>query len=89
MATVRKCSELQQDAPVVFLLKRLGKKIHELGTVHAVNSNNKTVCVSYMEGYKHRYDDVPYSDMVAAYDENGAVMQFDNIRGKSVLLLAE
>lgn len=86
-----KCSDLQYKTPVVFLLKSdiLRRKVHEVGTVHAVNTTDKTVCVSYLEGYKHRYDDIPYSDMVAAYDENGEVMKFDNIYGKSVLLIAE
>jgi len=86
-----KCSDLQYQTPVVFLLKSniLNRKAYEIGSVHAVNATSKTVCVSYMEGYKHRYDDIPYADMVAAYDENGEVMKFDNISGKSVLLVAE
>lgn len=42
-----------------------------------------------MEGYKYRIGNIPYKDMIAAYDENGEMMSFENIKGKSILLTAE
>ena len=59
------------------------------GIVLWVNKNHKTVMVSYLEGYKDRSDPIPFEDMIAAYDENGEMMDFGGIRGNSVLLVAE
>lgn len=45
--------------------------------------------VSYLEGYKDRSDPIPFMDMIAAYDENGEMMDFGGVKGNSVLLTAE
>lgn len=86
-----KCSELQENRPVVFKVDPYyqGNKQVFDGTVLWVNKEQKTVCVIYLDGYRSRSDDIPYEDMIAAYDENGEMMQFDCITGKSVLLTAE
>ena len=42
-----------------------------------------------MDGYKYLTEDIPYEDMIAAYDKDGEIMKFDNIKGPSVLLVAE
>lgn len=85
------CSELENGRQVVFKIYSdiYKRKIPECGTVSFVNKNRKEVYVSWLEGYKDRGDSIPYEDMLAAYDENGEMMKFDNISGKSVLLIAE
>lgn len=86
-----KCSELENGREVVFKIYSdiHKRKVPECGTVIFVSKERKEVCVSYLEGYKDRHDNIPYEDMLAAYDENGKMMKFDNISGKSVLLIAE
>ena len=86
-----KCSELTKDRPVVFNLHSeiYGKKVPMDGSVIYVTPNRKTVCVSYLDGYHSRTEDIPYEDMLAAYDKDGEMMKFDNIKGPSVLLVAE
>lgn len=86
-----KCSELQAGQEVVFKIYSdiYKKKIFETGTVSFINKNTQTVCILWLEGYKNRDEMIPYRDMVAVSDENGEMMKFDNISGKSVLLTAE
>lgn len=86
-----KCSELKVNAQVVFKIHCdiYKRKIYEIGSVVYVLPNRREVCVCYLDGYKSQSEDIPYEDMVACYDENGEMMSFDNIKGKSVLLVAE
>lgn len=86
-----KCSELKVNAQVVFKIYSdiYKQKIYEIGSVIYVLPNSRKVCVCYLEGYKSRSENIPYEDMVACYNENGEMMSFDNIKGKSVLLVAE
>ena len=86
-----KCSELKKDRPVVFNLYNdiYGEKKPMDGTVIYVLPEKRTVCVSYLEGYKSMTADIPFEDMLAAYDKGGEMMKFDNIKGPSVLLTAE
>lgn len=86
-----KCSELEQGMPVVFKVDPYyqGNKEVFVGTVLWINEKQKTVMVSYLEGYKDRNDAIPFNDMIAAYDESGEMMNFDGIKGKSILLNAE
>lgn len=86
-----KCSDLKEGTPVVFKVDPYHKGEKEIfdGTVVYVDKANKKVCVSYLYGYKNFHDDVSYEDMIAAYDENGEMMKFENISGKSVLLTPE
>lgn len=86
-----KCSTLKKDRPVVCKVWDVShtKQYFTDGSVIYVLPNRRTVCVGYMDSYHYRTDDVPYEDMVAAYDPNGEEMRFDNIVGKSVLLSAE
>lgn len=51
--------------------------------------NTKKICVSWLEGYKDRRDFIPFEDMLAVYNPNGEMMKFDNISGKSDLLIPE
>ena len=86
-----KCSELEKDRPVVCNVWDVAhvKQYPTDGTVIYVLPEKRTVCVGYMDGYRYRADDVPYEDMLAAYDKDGEMMRFENIRGPSVLLTAE
>jgi hypothetical protein len=86
-----KCSDLQKNRPVVFNLfdEIYGEKRPMDGSVIYVLPEKRTVCVSYLDGYKSLTEDVPYEDMLAAYDKDGEMMKFDNIKGPSVLLVAE
>ena len=86
-----KCSELKVNAQVVFKIYSniFKRKIYETGSVIYVLPNRREVCVCYLDGYKSRSENIPYEDMVACYDENGEMMSFNNIKGKSVLLAAE
>lgn len=86
-----KCSELKENAQVVFKIYSdiFKRKIYEIGSVIYVLPNSRKVCVCYLDGYKSRSENIPYEDMVACYDENGEMMSFNNIKGKSVLLAAE
>ena len=54
----RKCTSLQPNGQVVFKIHSdiYGKKIPMDGSVISVNENTKKVCVSWLEGYKDRYD---------------------------------
>lgn len=84
-----KCSELEHGREIVFKVDPYHKGNKELFTGHVIYVNNKTVCVSYLEGYKSRTDDIPFEDCVAAYDKDGEMMSFGDpccIRGNSVLL---
>ena len=86
-----KCSELQKNRLVVFNIydEIYKKKIPMDGSVIYVLPEKRTVCVCYLDGYHSRTEDIPYEDMLAAYNENGEMMKFDNIKGPSVLLVAE
>lgn len=86
-----KCSDLKISTPVVFKTYSdiLERKIPMDGNVIAVIPETRNVVVCWLEGYKSRTDNIPYEDMIAAHDPNGEMMRFENISGKSVLLVAE
>lgn len=87
----RKCTSLQYNEQVVFKIYSdiYGKKIPMNGSVVSVNEYTKKVDVSWLEGYKDRHDFIPFEDMLAVYNPNGEIMKFDNISGKSDLLISE
>ena len=87
----RKCTSLQYNEQVVFKIHSdiYEKKIPMDGSVISVHENTKKVCVSWLEGYKDRHDFIPFDDMLVVYNPNGDMMKFDNISGKSDLLIPE
>lgn len=90
MAT-RKCSSLKLNEIVVF---KIYNDIYEEkrpmdGTVIDVEQERKIVWVSWLEGYKNRLDLIPFEDMLAVYNPEGEMMKFDNISGRSDILVAE
>lgn len=86
-----KCSELEQWREIVFKIDifQNEEKQYWIGNVIYVDQKAKTVCISYLEGYKSRVDVIPFKDCVAAYDRDGTMMEFDNIKGTSILLEAD
>lgn len=88
---IRECKTLQEDESVIFLrycdIKK--EKIPEVGCVVNVNLNNDTVCVSWMDGYKDRKDDIPFKDMLAVFNLEGENVRFGNISGPSDLLVPD
>lgn len=86
-----KCSELTNNDEVVFKIycDIMEEKIYMNGTVLYTIPHRKEVCVSYMKGYKHLIDNIPYRDMVAAGKQDGKYMEFDNIKGVGILLVSE
>lgn len=87
----RKCSDLRAGEWVVFKLLSdiYREKIPETGTVVTISLDRRTVEVSYMEGYRERFELIPFADMIAVYNPDGEVLNFDNISGPSDLLIAE
>lgn len=87
----RKCSDLNKMEQVVFRIDPYyqGNKEVFFGNVINVYPESKRVDVVYLEGYKSRNDFIPYDDMLAVYDEDGKMMSFDGVSGKSILLKAE
>ena len=86
----RTCASLKQGEQVVF---KIYSDIYEEkrpmdGFVIYVNTDRRVVWVSYLEGYKDRSDAIPFEDMLAVYNPNGEMMNFDNISGKSDLLIS-
>lgn len=86
---VRECGSLKENEQVVFnrYCNIFKDKVPETGSVVSVNLNNNTVCVSWLEGYKDRKDDVPFEDMLAVHNPEGEMMRFKNISGKSDTLV--
>lgn len=87
----RKCTSLKINEQVVFNIHSdlYGKKIPRDGSVISVFEKSKKICISWLEGYKDRHDLIPFEDMLAVYNPNGEIMRFDNIVGKSDLLIPE
>lgn len=87
----RKCTSLKPNEEVVFNLMSdiYKRKIPMVGSVIVVRDDTKKVCVSYLEGYKDRHESIPFEDMIAVHNPNGDMMKFDNISGRSDLLLPE
>ena len=87
----RKCSELKEMEQVVFRVDPYyqGNKEVFFGNVLRVHTNVRKVSVIYLDGYHSRSDAIPYNDMLAVYDEDGELMSFGSVSGKSILLKAE
>lgn len=87
----RKVSELKQGDLVVFRIDAhgWGKKYSEYGHVYEVRKEEKKVDVHWLCGYQDRHDKIPFEDVLAVHDENGEWMDFDGVRGRSLLLLPE
>lgn len=87
----RKCSSLKNNEQVVFKIHSdlYNKKIPMDGSVKSVYQEKRMVWVSWMEGYKERYNFIPFDDMLAVYNPKGEFMKFENISGRSDILIPE
>lgn len=87
----RKCTSLKRNEQVVFLIYSdiYNRKIPMDGSVISVNEGTRKVDISWLEGYKDRHDSILYEDMLAVYNPEGEIMKFENISGKSDLLIPE
>lgn len=85
---VRTCASLKENEDVVFKVwdNSYNRKVEMDGTVISVDEANQTVTVVYLDGYKSETENVPFGDMLAVYNKDGALLQFDAIRGPSDLL---
>ncbi|MGL6184844.1 MAG: hypothetical protein ACRC1T_05635 [Clostridium chrysemydis] len=62
----------------------------EVGNVIYVREDNKTVAISWLEGYQPRTDDVEFDKVIAKIDkDNGKYEKIDNIRGYFIMLESE
>lgn len=90
MEKKRSIQSLKQGENVVFKVNPYGDREDTFdGHVIYVDDEHKIVCVSYMYGYKSLSDDIPYSKMLAVYDEEGEYQRFDNVHGTGFLLVDE
>lgn len=90
----RKCTSLQSGEKVVFWFVPAGYTYARgrrtmNGSVVFVDEKRRVVCVSYMEGYKERHEDVAFEDMLAVHNPYAPTMKFENISGRSDLLIPE
>ena len=84
-----KCSELEKDDIVLFSYidtHTKEKMIHD-GIVIQVIKKRRYVSIGWMEGAINRIDNVPFSYLIAKFDEEkGEEMKFFPYSGPSILL---
>lgn len=83
-----KPTELKQGEQVVFLAYSdiYEKEVYEIGNVIYIDEEKEKIGISYLEGYKSRSENFDYGKVIAKYDKNGKYMEFDNIKGNSILI---
>lgn len=87
----RKCTSLKRGEQVVFLVHSdiYNRKVPMDGSVVFVYPDRKRVLISWLEGYKNRDSVVSFNDMLAVYNPNGEIKKFENISGRSDILVPE
>lgn len=84
--------ELKENDLVLFktysdILKR---DCVEVGNVIYVRQDNKTVAISWLDGYQSRSEDIKFNKIIAKIDKDkGGYSKIDNIRGYFVMLKSE
>ncbi len=84
--------ELKENDLVLFktysdILKR---DCAEVGNVIYVRQDNKTVTISWLDGYQSRSEDIKFNKVIAKIDKDkGEYSKIDNIRGYFVMLKSE
>lgn len=59
----------------------------EVGNVIYVREDNKTVAISWLDGYNSKTDDIEFDKVIAKIDkDNGEYSEIDNIRGCFIML---
>lgn len=86
-----KCSELPKDSKVLFRVDPYyqGNKSIYQGFAIIIYDHMPKICVSYLEGYKSRVDDIPYEDMIAVYDKDGPKQDIEGWKGNGYYLIPE
>lgn len=81
--------ELKENDLVLFktysdILKR---DCAEVGNVIYIREDNKTVAISWLDGYQSRSEDIKFNKIIAKIDkDNGRYDKIDNIRGYFIML---
>ena len=88
-STIRSCTTLKEEEKVVFLIYSdiYQHKIPINGDVIFVNKDIRKVAVIYLLGYKCEHASIDYEDMLGVYNPDGVFIEFDNIQGKSDILV--
>lgn len=88
-STIRSCTTLEKEESVVFLIYSdiCKHKIPIDGSVIFVNRDRRKVEVIYLLGYKCEYDFIDYEDMLGVFNPDGVFIEFDNIQGRSDILV--
>lgn len=58
----------------------------EVGNVIYVRKDNKTIAISWLEGYQSRADNIEFDKVIAKIDDNEEYKEIDGIRGKFIML---
>lgn len=59
----------------------------EVGNVIYVRNDNKTVAISWLDGYQSRSEDIKFNKVIAKIDkDNGEYGEIDDIRGYFIML---
>lgn len=88
-STIRSCTTLKEGEKVVFLIYNdiYQHKTPINGDVIFVNKDIRKVAVIYLLGYKCEHASIDYEDMLGVYNPDGVFIEFDNIQGKSDILV--
>lgn len=85
-----KISELKTGDEILFLMKdyyNKGQEIYEFGNISYIDTEDKLVSVTYLEGYKSCSETIPFNKVIAKGDvENGVNMKFKGVSGKGVFI---
>lgn len=59
----------------------------EVGNVIYIREDNKTIAISWLDGYQSRVDDIEFDKVIAKIDkDNGEYGEIDCIRGYFIML---
>ena len=88
---IRTCSSLKKGENVIFLRswQSADNLIPEIGTVDLVNTDNKTVEINWLEGYKNRDSCIPFNRLLAVFNPEGVDLHYKGISGPSDKLIPE
>ena len=65
----------------------LNRDYVEVGNVIYVREDNKTVAISWLDGYQSRSEDIKFNKVIAKIDkDNGEYSEIDDIRGYFIML---
>lgn len=88
-STIRSCTSLKDGEQVVFLIYSdiYNHKIPIDGNVNFLDRDMRKVAVIYLLGYRCEHAFVDYEDMLGVYNPDGVFIEFENIQGRSDILV--